>query len=148
MIGMILFLLCVYVILVKKYRLTQTWFLGITITALACLLIFFAFAYYVRREISAYDLLRAYFVSADTNKCVVNTQWAAALSKYVAHTSLGGMNNVLLGLLITYGLLFVVGAVLLWYVMKELGKRKRFGFQSHSPTFVPMMPMQSMNAQT
>ena len=112
MIGMILFLLCVYVILVKKYRLTQTWFLGITITALACLLIFFAFAYYVRREISAYDLLRAYFVSADTNKCVVNTQWAAALSKYVAHTSLGGMNNVLLGLLITYGLLFVVGVLL------------------------------------
>ena len=60
------------------------------------------------------------------------------LSTYVEHTSLEGMKHILLGLLVTYGLLFVVGVVLVWHVLKKLGKRKRFG-QPVSP-IVPIFP--------
>ena len=122
MVGAVLFLLCVYVVYIKKYKLTQTRFLYLTVLALICLLTFFAFSYYVKREISAYNALRTYFMTAYTKGCVISKTWATVLRLYVKHTSMDGMDNVLFGLLITYGLLFLVGVVLLWYVFKTLGK--------------------------
>ncbi len=123
-IGMILFLLCVYVVFVKKYKVTQMLFLSVTGFALLCLFVFLVFGLYIRRKISNYNVLQAYFVTANTDKCVISKGWAAVLSKYVEHTSLKSCGNVLIFLLITYGLLFVVGVLLLWYVLKTIGKVK------------------------
>jgi hypothetical protein len=94
--------------------------------ALISLLIVIVWCWYLKHEIEQdYDPLRKPYITADKDDCITSVSWRSVLKKFVAYTSFEKFLRLLVIIIVVFGLLFFLGLMLLYCIMRRIGRLKR-----------------------